>query len=265
MASSTGKKSLPLGWMAAGTLFSLGIGGLSFAVASSHGGEDIARVERVRANLSQELAEARRETEAARSEIARLDRVRADQFGDLVAARRELASVRADIQAQSAARTTAQSAEIARLDRVRQTLFEELVGTRRELISARTELQAASRPPSGADAAGTRQTGPPMKEAHATSVPPAASDAATHAATDGGDPPRARSAAAAPPGRPIPHPRPGPGRDELDSQSPAQERGQARTAEAAARPSRNPQSPARIEARDGRPNSAWPGELIGVS
>jgi hypothetical protein len=180
MASSTGKNALSLGWMAAGTLFSLALGGVSFAVAASQGGEDIARLERARANLFQELAAARRETESARSETARLDRVRAGQFGELVALRRELASARAGFETAAAARTAAQSAEIARLDRVRQTLFEELVGTRRALMSARVELHAAAQARSEADASRTGQTGLPMKEAYAN-VSAAAGDAPIHA------------------------------------------------------------------------------------
>jgi hypothetical protein len=132
---------------ATGALFAVSMGGLSLAIESYDRAENSARAEQARINLSQWLLEARRETEAARSEIKRLDRVRADQFQELVSLRREVGSVRADREAASTARAQADAAEIARLDRVRRSLFEELVQTRREAASARSELHPVANAP----------------------------------------------------------------------------------------------------------------------
>src|SRR5215212_8333149 len=82
-------------------------------------------------------------------EIARRDRIRADLFAELVKARREMVTMRTDHEA-----------EIRRLDRVRADLFEELARTRRDLAAAREQRETAARdqrPP--AEPVGTTQTG----------------------------------------------------------------------------------------------------------
>jgi hypothetical protein len=146
--------------IAAGALFVLGIGGLSLAIASNESGEESARIELVRQNEAQELVDARRAAEAARSEIERLNRIRANQFQELVALRREAASLHMDLETAVTARAEADAAEIARLNRVRQNLFEELVGTRRELAAAQARLQTAMSAPGEAEVTGTgQQTG----------------------------------------------------------------------------------------------------------
>ena len=190
MASSTGKKSF-LGWVAAGTLFGLGIGGLSFAVASSRGGEEIARVERVRA-ISRKSSQRPAARQRRRVPKLRASTVRADQFGDLVAARRELFRTRRHPGAVGHASGGRSGGNRPPRPRPPDAL-------RRARRNATRAHLRENRAPGGlapAERSGCRRReadGPPVKEAHATSVPPAASDAATTAAS-----PRARSPAAAP-------------------------------------------------------------------
>jgi hypothetical protein len=96
---------------------------------------------------------------APEDEIARLNRVRQTLFQDLVKARSDAASARAEAEAAAKALQHSQAElsrlravtvaadaaekEIARLDRVRQTLFTDLVKARSDAAALRAELEAA--------------------------------------------------------------------------------------------------------------------------
>jgi chromosome segregation ATPase len=114
MTRLTGRRPFGSLWFSLGAVLGVGIGGLSLSTASSQS-----------------------------DEIARLDRAREALFEELVRTRREAVATRSEIEAAARSREEAATREIARLDRARRELFEELVAARRETASLRTELHAA--------------------------------------------------------------------------------------------------------------------------
>jgi hypothetical protein len=117
MALSKVKMAAHALWITAGAVVALGLGCLSLAAASPE--EEIARLDRIRANLFEELIRTRREVVSVRAglqaEVMRLDQVRANLFEELVRARREVTSARAQLEAASTDRDRA-NAELARIN-----------------------------------------------------------------------------------------------------------------------------------------------------
>jgi hypothetical protein len=117
MASPMVKMAAHPLWVTAGAVAALGLGCLSLAAASPE--EEIARLNRIRANLFEELLKTRREVvsvrEGYRAEVTRLDQVRANLFEELVRIRREAAAARAQLEATSTDRDRAH-AELARVN-----------------------------------------------------------------------------------------------------------------------------------------------------
>lgn len=154
MASPTVKMAAHPLWVTAGAVAALGLGCLSLAAASPE--EEIARLNRIRANLFEELLKTRREVVSVRegfqAEVTRLDQVRANLFEQLVRTRREAAAARAQLEATATDRDRA-NAELARVNQTGSLAREPLAEARTADPQIRPAAAIGSAPPPTAAAA----------------------------------------------------------------------------------------------------------------